>query len=160
MSFARQANVSRQRLVAYLSRLAHCLIACANACSDLAHGNQVVNVVLWCRCAKLSHDVIRRSTSEATQAIAEARKAGRDTMQTLTSSRCAFSQGIVLRRARAEPARRAAVSQCVVARASTNASDFRRLTLEEIDQQVEEAKRSLLLDFRVKQVRSQVCRVT
>lgn len=76
-------------------------------------------------------------------------------MQSLTSSRCAFSQGVVLRRARAEPARRAAVSQCVVARASTRASDFRRLTLEEIDQQVEEAKRSLLLDFRVKQVRSQ-----
>ncbi|KAL0025086.1 hypothetical protein WJX79_007372 [Trebouxia sp. C0005] len=40
-------------------------------------------------------------------------------------------------------------------RSSTKASDFRRLTLEEIDQQVEEAKRSLLLDFRVKQVRSQ-----
>ena len=115
---------------------------------------------MQCRCAKPSHDVIRRSTSEATQAIAEARKAGRDTMQTFTSSRCAFYQGIVLRRARAEPARRAAVSQCVVARASTKASDFRRLTLGEIDQQVEEAKRSLLLDFRVKQVRSQVCRVT
>ncbi|DBA95822.1 TPA: hypothetical protein ACH3X1_001371 [Trebouxia sp. C0004] len=75
-------------------------------------------------------------------------------MQTLTSSRCAFSQGVVLR-ARAEPARRAAVSQCVVAKAPTKASDFRRLTLEEIDQQVQAAKRSLLLDFRVPQVKSQ-----
>ena len=48
MSFARQANASLQRLVVYLSRLAHCLTSCANACNDLAHGNQVVNAVQMC----------------------------------------------------------------------------------------------------------------
>lgn len=33
--------------------------------------------------------------------------------------------------------------------AATKASDFRRLTTEEIDQQVQDAKRDLMLNFRV-----------
>ena len=88
---------------------------------------------------------------------AEQQSAGRiqDIMQVLASSQCSFHKGVCLQRARAQPARQAAVKQCVVAKA-TKASDFRRLTEDEIDEQVQAAKKSLLLDFRVPQVRAQV----
>lgn len=79
-------------------------------------------------------------------------------MQALTSSRCAYAKGVGVHGKRPQPTRQAAVGQRVVAKAPTKASDFRRLTVEEIDQQVQDAKRSLLLDFRVPQVKSQVWR--
>jgi len=78
------------------------------------------------------------------------------TMQAFTTSRCSFCRGASLQQARPQARHQAAVSQCVVAKATTKASDFRRLTVEEIDQQVQDAKRSLLIDFRVQQVKSQV----
>ena len=76
-------------------------------------------------------------------------------MQLLASSRCSFHKGGFLQQSRAQPARQAAAKQSIVAKAS-KASDFRRLTDDEIDVQVQAAKKSLLVDFRVPQVRSQV----
>lgn len=76
-------------------------------------------------------------------------------MQIIASSQCCFHKGACLQRSRAQPARQAAAKQCIVAKAS-KASDFRRLTEDEIDEQVQAAKKSLLLDFRVPQVRAQV----
>ena len=76
-------------------------------------------------------------------------------MQVLASSRCSFHKGGCLQQSRAQPARQAAAKQSIVAKAS-KASDFRRLTDDEIDVQVQAAKKSLLVDFRVPQVRSQV----
>lgn len=76
-------------------------------------------------------------------------------MQTLPASRCHFCKGAILRQQRPQARQQAALQACVTAKA-TKASDFRRLSDEDIEQQVQDAKRSLLLDFRVKQVRSQV----
>ena len=76
-------------------------------------------------------------------------------MQMLASSQCSLYQGVCLQRSYAQPARQAAAKQCIVAKAS-KASDFRRLTEDEIDEQVQAAKKSLMLDFRVPQVRAQV----
>lgn len=77
------------------------------------------------------------------------------TMQLLASSQCCFHKGAGLQRSRTQPARQAAAKQCIVAKAS-KASDFRRLTEDEIDEQVQAAKKSLFVDFRVPQIRAQV----
>lgn len=77
-------------------------------------------------------------------------------MQAFTTSGCSFCTGTNLQYTRPQARQQAAVSHYVLAKATTKASDFRRLTTEEIDQQVQAAKRSLMIDFRVPQVKSQV----
>lgn len=72
-------------------------------------------------------------------------------MQVLASSQCSFHRGTCLQRARAQPVRQAAAQQCTVAKAKTKASDFRRLTNEQIDEEVIDAQVSLYLDFRYAQ---------
>ena len=96
--------------------------------------------------------LLRHSQSEAERSPQDRAQV---TMQLLASSQCSFHKGACLQRSRAQPARQAAAKQCIVAKAS-KASDFRRLTEDEIDEQVQAAKKSLLLDFRVPQVRAQV----
>lgn len=70
-------------------------------------------------------------------------------MQALTARHCKFSSSTAFaqQHPRATPCVRA--RNVTVQAAATKASDFRRLTVEEIDQQVQDAKRELLIDFRL-----------
>ena len=77
-------------------------------------------------------------------------------MQGLANIQCSFYTGARLQGARAQPARQAAAKQCIVAKAKTKASDFRRLTDEQIDEHVEDAQISLYHDFRSLQRQSRV----
>lgn len=78
------------------------------------------------------------------------------TMQALANTQCSFYTGTCLQRVRAQPVRQAAAKQCIVAKAKTKASDFRRLTDEQIDEHVEDAQISLYHDFRTMQRQSRV----
>lgn len=77
-------------------------------------------------------------------------------MQVLANTQCSFYTGTCLQRVRAQPVRQAAAKQCIVAKAKTKASDFRRLTDEQIDEHVEDAQISLYHDFRCLQRQSRV----
>merc|ERR1712071_170779 len=70
-------------------------------------------------------------------------------MQALSSTHCRFCRNAAF------APQRPRVNLCLRARgvtvqaAATQASDFRRLSAEEIDQQVQDAKRDLFLNFRI-----------
>lgn len=76
-------------------------------------------------------------------------------MQALAASHCSFCRGARLQQVQRRQ-QTVLSTRAVAERAETSASDFRRLTNEEIDQQVQEAKASLFIDFRYQQKRSQV----
>lgn len=70
-------------------------------------------------------------------------------MQALTSTQCKFcsNNAFALQRPRFSVCLR--TRGVTVQAAATKASDFRRLSVQEIDQQVQDAKRDLFLNFRV-----------
>ena len=79
----------------------------------------------------------------------------RGNMQALAPTQCRFCTGSRLQHA-PRPQHVVYSTRAVAQRAATKAADFRRLTNEEIDQEVQDAKASLFLEFRVPQKRSQV----